>query len=74
MESLHFLSFFSFLTQLPSEKAKHINNWYLLFPVYLNPCKASMPHSTEKVKDGRNPFISHIFYVDLDNHGRGAEK
>jgi hypothetical protein len=33
-----------------------------------------MPHSTEKVKKGKNPFISLIFYVSLDNHGRGAEK
>ena len=31
-----------------------------------------MPHSTEKVKKDRNPFISHIFNVGLDNHSRGA--
>jgi hypothetical protein len=42
--------------------------------VYLDPCKAGMPNSTEKVKKDRNPFIPQIFYVGLDNHGRGAEK
>ena len=51
------------------------DNFLLRFNlVYLDPCKAGMPNSTEKVKKDRNPFIPQIFYVGLDNHGRGAEK